>query len=343
MSKYSYLVGVLVLTGVTMSIHIGYSALEDGVSVGVITNCSGMKVTRVAPGRFEVSYIAPDTLWCINNTQKLPMSTGSLQGSSPISDATLSIASNTGITLSDITNCTGTRISSLSRGGYVLSRVAPNLPGCISTHVSEELTDTSHRKISSGSILDLTSTDIVHYRIYHLREQGVRFANALRSVRMRARASRASRTNAYLMRNDAVTIEGKETGWVKVQGAELSVTDAQENTITAKSEGKADGYTASKYLRDPDVSDLVRIEQADHAYWSDLAHVMVRYANIRSNPWYTAPIVTTLGKGYSLYVVTTVDNWSEVRNDEGSVRGYIRSDLLSIDMSQRVDTSLGVR
>lgn len=93
---------------------------------------------------------------------------------------------------------------------------------------------------------------------------------------------------------------------------------------------------ASQYLRTPNTNDLVRIEQADHAYWSDIAHVGVHYANIRSNPWYTAPIVTTLGEGYPLYVIATVDNWSEVRNDEGTVRGYVRSDLLTIEKVQRV-------
>ncbi len=100
----------------------------------------------------------------------------------------------------------------------------------------------------------------------------------------------------------------------------MSVTDTQENTVAADSTGKASGYTASKYLRDPNANDLVRIEQADQAYWSDIASVNVGLANIRSNPWYTAPIVTTLSKGTTLYVVATVDNWSEVRNDEGTIK-----------------------
>ena len=59
--------------------------------------------------------------------------------------------------------------------------------------------------------------------------------------------------------------------------------------------------------------------------------------NVRLHPWYTAPIVTTLGNNTPLYVVSTVDNWSEVRNDEGTIRGYIRSDYLTIDKIQRVD------
>ena len=94
----------------------------------------------------------------------------------------------------------------------------------------------------------------------------------------------------------------------------MSVTDTQENTVAADSTGKASGYTASKYLRDPNA------KQADQAYWSDIASVNVGLAHIRSNPWYTAPIVTTLSKGTTLYVVATVDNWSEVRNDEGTIK-----------------------
>lgn len=71
--------------------------------------------------------------------------------------------------------------------------------------------------LSHGPLLDLASTDIVKYRIEQLKEQSIRFANVLRSVRIRRAASMQSKTNAYLMNNDAVVIDGKETGWVKVQ------------------------------------------------------------------------------------------------------------------------------
>jgi hypothetical protein len=113
--------------------------------------------------------------------------------------------------------------------------------------------------------------------------------------------------------------------------------------VVAETSGKAHGYTASKYLRDPNASDLVRIKQADHAYWSDIAHTHVaRYVNVRLHPNHESKIVTTLGNGYPLYIISTVDNWSLVRNDEGTVMGYIRSDYLAIDKAQRVDSSLGV-
>jgi hypothetical protein len=137
------------------------------------------------------------------------------------------------------------------------------------------------------------------------------------------------------MRNDAVVIDGKETGWVKVQGADIEVTDTHENIVEADTTGKAHGYTAGKYLRDPNTDDLVRIEQADHAYWSDITHINLGRVNVRANPWYTAPIVITLSKNDSLYVIATVDNWSEVRNDSGSIRGYVRSDLLTVEKVQR--------
>jgi hypothetical protein len=122
------------------------------------------------------------------------------------------------------------------------------------------------------------------------------------------------------MKNDAVVVQGSETGWVKVQGANLEVTNTYENTVEANTEGKASGYTASRLLRDPNASDLVTIEQADHAYWSDIAYTRVeKYVNIRSNPNYQAPIVTTLGNNYPLFIISTVDNWSLVRNDSGSI------------------------
>jgi Bacterial SH3 domain len=150
--------------------------------------------------------------------------------------------------------------------------------------------------------------------------------------------------DAYLMRNDAVVVSSEVSdGWNSVQGAEVIVTDAQENTVWADTTGQASGYTAGKYLRDPDASDLVRIEQADQAYWSDIAHVKVTHmVNVRSHPWYTASIVTTLDNGTPLYIVSTVDNWSLIRNDEGTIRGYIRSDFLEIEKSQRVDITRGM-
>ena len=358
MFKKFFLISLLV-SGFLPSFSPGFASMQDSVEVNAITNCSGTQVVRVAPGRFEVRTVAANLPGCISTvkTQAVVASPVASISTGTTSPVTLTVSTgstatgvvhtgttNTGVlvtlvpTLSaEVTNCNGTRVSPLSNGGYAITRVALNLPGCISTTPRGEVIDTPRIDLSHGPLLDLASTDIVNYRVTQIKKQGIRFANALRSVRMRRMASMQARTEAYLMRNDAVVVEGKETGWVKVQGADVIVTDTHENTVEADTTGKASGYTAGKYLRDPNANDLVRIEQADQAYWSDIAHVGVRYANVRANPWYTAPIVTTLSKGYTLYVVATVDNWSQVRNDEGTVEGYIRSDLLTIDTAQRVD------
>ncbi len=56
--------------------------------------------------------------------------------------------------------------------------------------------------------------------------------------------------------------------------------------------------------------------------------------NVRANPWYGASIVAVLSNAVNLYVVSTVDNWSEVMSDDKTIRGYIRSDYLTIDKAQ---------
>ncbi len=121
-------------------------------------------------------------------------------------------------------------------------------------------------------------------------------------------------------------------------GTTVSAPDQRSNEIVSDTTGKADGYIASGYLRDPNVSDLVRIEQADQAYWSDIAHVQVAHlVNVRAHPWYTSRIVTTLSNQTGLYIISTVDNWSEVISDDRTLHGYIRSDYLRVDHAQRVD------
>jgi hypothetical protein len=189
-------------------------------------------------------------------------------------------------------------------------------------------------------LLDLAQTDIVAYRIELMKAQQIRYANALRSVRMRNAATKQSKTNAYLMQDDAVVVTGSGTGWTPVQGATVSVTDPIENTITADTTAKADGYIATRFLRDPNASDLVRLEQADQQFWSDIAHVNVDHTvNVRLHPWHTARIVTVLGNNVPLYVVSTVDNWSEVISDDRTLHGYIRSDYLTITKHQRVEVA----
>jgi hypothetical protein len=199
---------------------------------------------------------------------------------------------------------------------------------------------TSSGYVIDAPLLDLAQTDIVAYRIELMRAQQIQYANALRSVRMRNAATKKSKTNAYLMQDDAVVVTGSGHGWTPVQGATVSVTDTIENTITADTTGQADGYIATRFLRDPNASDLVRIEQADQQFWSDIAHVNVDHTvNVRSHPWYTASIVTVLGNNVPLYVVSTIDNWSEVISDDRTLHGYIRSDYLTIEKHQRVEVA----
>lgn len=311
MFKKSILLPVMV--SVAALVYVSNMIQADMTDVYAITNCSGTQVVRVAPGKFEVRYVAPNLPGC-TGAKVLHFNTES--SSNTGSNITPDLKDT--IVMDEVTNCSGLRITSLSNGRYYSTRVASNLPGCVNREYDPNINpDTSRVNIENGPLLDLASTDIVNYRTEKMKNENIRFANVQRSVRMRRAANMQSETNAYLMNNDAVVIDGKETGWVKVQGANVVVTDTQENTVAPTSTGKASGYTAAKFLRNPNASDLVRIEQADQAYWSDIARVKVAYkVNVRSHPWYTASIVTTLGNDTPLYVVSTVDNWSEVRNDE---------------------------
>lgn len=82
----------------------------------------------------------------------------------------------------------------------------------------------------------------------------------------------------------------------------------------------------------------MKIGQADIAYWTDIAHTNVVYrVNIRSNPWYTASIVATVGKDVQLYRVATIDNWSQVQTIDGTIKGFIRSDFITIDKLQLIE------
>ncbi|GAB0174422.1 MAG: hypothetical protein HHAS10_03010 [Candidatus Altimarinota bacterium] len=297
----------------------------------LITNCDGTQFIRTSPGELRVQIVAKNLPGCIGKA----------------SSGSTSVVVSSGTTLTvvkDVTNCNGLRVISYSDGSYKSFYAEKNLPNCIRAGYVPEVNTGSRIDLSHGPLLDLASTEIVNYRAQLLKDQGIRFANAVRSARIRRAATKQSNTEAILMRNDAVVVNGDVTGWTKVTGAELEVTSTQENTVEANTDGKASGYTAGRLLRDPNISDLVKIEQADHAYWSDIAYTNVeKYVNIRSNPNYEAPIVTTLGRNYPLFVISTVDNWSLVRNDSGTIRGYIRSDYLRIEKVQRVDTSNGVK
>lgn len=303
---------------------------DELVGAHLITNCDGTQFIRTSPGELRVQTVAKNLPGCIGMA-----ATGS------------SVRSDSGSTLTvlnDVTNCNGLRVISYSDGSYKSFYREANSPNCIKT-TKIPVTQTGSRiDLTHGPLLDLASTDIVHYRTKLLKDKWVRFANAVRSARIRRAATKQSNTEAILMKNDAVVVSGEVVGWTKVTGARLEVTNLHENTVEGNTTGKATGYTAGRLLREPNASDLVTIEQADHAYWSDIAYTNAeRYVNVRSRPHHEAPIVTTLGRNYPLYVISTVDNWSLVRNDSGSIRWYVRSDYLRIEKVQRVDTSKGVK
>jgi SH3-like domain-containing protein len=306
------------------------SANENFSQVAVVTNCDGTQVVRTAPGKFETKEVEKNLPGCFSPS-KMILSEGSR------SEKTL---------VKEVTNCSGLTLRSYSDGSYSSEQGSINQENCVDdTGVVEVPKKKSKVNLSHGPLLDLASTDIGNYRAKLLRDRGVRFADAVRSARMRREANMQSKTNAYLMRNDAVIVSGKETGWVRVQGVQLDGRDEKENIVTLLTQGKAKGFTAAKFLRLPNISDLVRINQADHAYWSDIARTKVaRYVNVRLHPNHESKIVKTLPNNYPLYIVGTVDNWSQVRNDEGTIMGYIRSDYLHIDKAQRVDAlQKGVR
>lgn len=276
-----------------------------------------------------------------------------------------------------VTNCNGTQVVRTDASQMQILHVESNLPGCVGapaaetqdTNTSESASGTSTEKViaeestatgelesemvevtatgkvftpkfnpENGPAFDVRSTDITNYRTYQMAKKGIRYANVTRSVKMRNAPNMQSGVNAYLMDNDAIVMTGSETGWIKSQWTEVLVTDTGSNTVITNTRGKASGYIASKYLRKPTASDLVRISQADQAYWSDIAHVNVAHlVNVREHPWYTAKIKFVLSNQTPLYVISTVDNWSEVLSDDRKIHGFIRSDYITVEKSQRVD------
>ncbi|MFZ2255266.1 MAG: hypothetical protein WAW59_05540 [Patescibacteria group bacterium] len=278
--------------------------------------CDGTVVSRTDVGRLEVFYTEKNFPGCLGPKWVDPAIV--VEPEVVVSTGTLV---NTGTTL------TGTTLTGTTATGETTQEEI--LTGTVLTGYDPEI---------DGPLFDLAQTDIVAYRIELMKARQIRYTNALRSVRMREQATKNSDTEAYLMRNDAVVVTQSGAGWTGVQGATVSVTDTGANLVEADTTGKADGYIATKYLRNPNTSDLVRIEQADQQFWSDIARVNVEHSvNVRAHPWYGAKILFVLTNATPLYVVSTVDNWSEVISDDRTLHGYIRSDYLTIEKKQRVE------
>ncbi len=349
----------------------GFGLLSQVVSASeseilVALNCDGTKVVRsLETGTFIVSHVESNLPGCVGLIKKdIIVSSNSISstGSEAVATSSQTGISSTGMISekntnevvvenistgsiivvekkieSTVSNCNGTIITRFTDGSYELSKGEPNMPRCV---------DTSKRGFNpeNGPVFDTSSADIVKHRSYLMAKKMIRYVNPVRSVIARSLPTKKSKPAAYLMKNDTVVIEGKETGWVKIQGATVSVTDTQENTVSADTVGKAVGYIASRFIRTPYTTDLVRIGQADQAYWSDIAHVRVAHlVNVREHPWYGAKIKAVLSDKTNLYVISTVDNWSEVISDDRSIAGYIRSDYLVIDRVQHTDDWIGVK
>jgi hypothetical protein len=226
-----------------------------------------------------------------------------------------------------------------------LEMITPTASGCIGPMATISRVwlnmfadDSSGTKKTSKILLDLAQKDIVGYRTALLRAQQIRYANAIRSVRVRAAQSKTSETTGYLIKNAPVKVMTPGSGWSRVKSGKVVVTDTRENTLDIDTSNGTSGYTATRYLRDATPSDLIQIGQADIAYWSDITHTRVAHlVNIRLHPWYTSPIVRTISHDIPLYRVATIDNWSEVESMDGKIHGFIRSDYLVVDQSQLIE------
>ncbi len=182
----------------------------------------------------------------------------------------------------------------------------------------------------NGPALDLKGTDIVNYRKTELKNAGIRYVQPVLSVRLRAQASKMSSTLEYLLRNEAVQLTNTGNlahGWTQAKTLNRWKT----------------GFIWTKYLREPNVTDLVRIKKADQAYWSDIGHAQVASkVNVRVEPWYGSRILAVFDKQTSLYILDEINGWMEVLTDSG-VHGYIKSNYVVTTKIQKEDWLKGVR
>ena len=170
--------------------------------------------------------------------------------------AIFNLSADTNRVVSVWKGCDGTVVSRTDVGVLTMTKTEKNLPGCtgprgsestsptgtftgVATTTGSSLTGVTRKPYdaSQGPLLDLAQKDIVNYRIEMLKKQQIQYANALYSLRMREKQTKQSKTVAYLIKNDAVVLTGSQTrGWAGVQGADVVVADARENTVVANTE-----------------------------------------------------------------------------------------------------------
>ncbi len=254
--------------------------------------------------------------------------------------------------------CDGTAVTRTEAGKIVMTPITKNMTNCNgpkslvtvapdsattgsisgSLNMFDDSLAVSGPKTTHKIILDLAQKDIVNYRVEQIKQEQIRYANAIRSVRIRSGKSMDAHTNGYLIKNAAVQVTGSTTGWTPVTSGEVVVTDARENTVSIDTSKGTTGYVGTRFLRNATPSDLVKIGQADIAYWTDIVHTNVAHlVNIRSHPWYQSSILYTVGSDVDLYRIATVDNWSQVQSIDGTVKGFIRSDFLVVDTAQLIE------
>lgn len=295
--------GFSIFASIALGIYSIQAATKtDTIPMYAWLGCDGTAVTRTAVGKLEITHIAKNLPNC-NGANNTPITSNKPSSLNMFDDSRI-IVSNT-----------GWHVAILHKTGSTL-----------------------RPQVGKKILLDLAQTDIVNYRIELIRQEQIQYANAIRSVRIRQGKRMDSETEWYLIKNEAVQVTGEAGAWTPVRSGEVVVTDTRENTIDINTEWGTSGYTATRWLRDATPADLVKIWQADIAYWSDIVHTNVEYrVNVRSNPWFSSPIVTTLQNNVVLYRTATIDNWSQVQSADGSVKGYIKSSFLTVDVAQLIE------
>ncbi len=111
--------------------------------------------------------------------------------------------------------CDGTAVTRTEAGKIVMTRIAKNMTNCNgpkssvnatgdttvdsgtkpqSLNMFEDTTVEDKPRVTNKIILDLSQKDIVNYRVEQIKQEQIRYANAIRSVRIRSGKSLESNT-----------------------------------------------------------------------------------------------------------------------------------------------------
>jgi hypothetical protein len=174
---------ILLVLAILSSLGMVGKLLADEMTFAWL-GCDGTVVSRTAVGKLEVLYTDKNLPGCLGPKWVDPSII--VEPVAVVSTGTLTA---TGVTL------TGGILSGTTATGVTLTG-----------EVVTPIVVTGYDPEIDGPLFDLAQTDIVAYRTELMKARQIRYANALRSVRMRAQATKNSNTEAYLMRNDAVVV-----------------------------------------------------------------------------------------------------------------------------------------